>query len=89
MSKQPSSSSAAHAASAGRDDLRHILGDIEDAKILEILALRPTLADLEEAAAWAAGDGDVLARSGHSLTATAAEIVDILTADDEESPPVR
>jgi hypothetical protein len=63
MSKQPSSSSAAHAASAGRDDLRQILGDIEDAKILKILALMPTLADLEEAAAWAAGDGDVLAIS--------------------------
>lgn len=67
-----------------RDELLHILGDLDDAKIIEILALNPCLADLEEAAVWAAGDGDVLGKSGHPLGTVASSIVDILATDDEE-----
>jgi hypothetical protein len=84
MSRQPSPS-----ATLGRDDVRGILGDIDDARIMDILALKPSLADLEEAAIWATGDGDVLAKSGRPLGGIAAAIVDILTADEEEPPPVR
>ena len=71
-----------------RNDLKSIVGDIDDAKVIEILALKPTLAELEEAAIWTAGDGDALAKSGRPLTGTTAEIVEILTADEEEPPPV-
>jgi hypothetical protein len=62
------------------------LGDIDEA-IIAILALKPSLAELEQAAVWATGDGDVLGKTGHPLTAIAAQIVDILTADEEEEPP--
>ena len=75
-------------ATASRNDLERLLGDIEDAKLIAILALEPTLAEVEEAAIWTAGDGDVLAKSGHPLTGVVANIVDILTADEEEPPPV-
>lgn len=71
----------------GRDDLVRILGPLDEAKIIAILALSPTLATVEEAGVWAAGNGDLLARSGHPLSAVAAAIVDILTAEDEEPPP--
>lgn len=81
--------SGAQPATAGGDDLRRILGDIDDAKVVEILALKPTLADLEEAAIWATGDGDILAKGGRPLGGVAAAIVDILTADEDEPPPVR
>ncbi len=47
-------------ATIGRDDLHRILGDIDDAKVIDILALKPTLPEVEQAAVWAAGDGDVL-----------------------------
>jgi len=77
-----------HMATASRNDLERLLGDIEDAKLIAILALEPTLAEVEEAAIWTAGDGDVLAKSGHPLTGVVANIVDILTADEEEPPPV-
>lgn len=87
MSGQPPTSRA-HSAPIGRDDLRRILGDMDDAKTIEILALNPSLADLEQAAIWATGDGDVLARSGHPLVGIAAAIVDILAVDEEEPPPV-
>ena len=88
MSTQ-STKSNEHTATVSRDELQHILGDIDDAKAIEILALKPSLADLEEAAIWASGDGDVLAKGGHPLGATAAKIVEILTLDEEEPPPVR
>jgi hypothetical protein len=52
-----------------------------------ILALHPTIAEVEEAALWAAGDGDVLAKAGHQLTTNAAEVLNILTANEEEEPP--
>ena len=70
-------------------DLKSVLGDLDDAKVLQILALNPTVAELQEAAVWATGDGDVLAKGGRPLTGTVAEILEILTADEEEPPPVR
>lgn len=70
------------------DELKSIVGDIDEAKVIEILKLNPSVAELEEAAVWAAGDGDVLDKQGRPLTGTAALIFDILTADEEEPPPV-
>ena len=65
------------------DDVRRILGDIRESKSMGILAMRPTLADVEQAALWASGDGDIRAKSGHPQTAVIAEIVDMM-ADEEE-----
>ncbi|HUI20973.1 MAG TPA: hypothetical protein VLZ74_08010 [Methylocella sp.] len=68
------------------DELRRILGEIESTKITEILALRPTLQELEEAALWVSGDGDLLGKRGHRLSAVAAAIVDIVQTSQEEEP---
>jgi hypothetical protein len=84
MSKKLSTLSA-HPTVASRDDVRLMLGAVDEATIIEILALRPTPADLEEADIWATGDGDVLARSGRSLAGVVADIV----ADEEEPTPDR
>ena len=81
-----SSTSQHRPAEAMHDDLLRILGEIDERKVLDILSLHPTLADIEEAAMWTAGDGDVLAKAGHRLTGIAAQIFDILTADEEEPP---
>jgi hypothetical protein len=72
---------------ATRDDLLHLFGEIDERKLLDILALRPTVAEIEEASLWATGSGDVLAKDGHPLSSTAAEVVNILVADEEEEPP--
>jgi len=45
------------------EDVTRILGEVDDAKIVEILALKPTFQELEEAALWVTGDGDALARA--------------------------
>lgn len=68
-------------------ELMHLVGDIDDARLLQILALQPDIAEIEEAALWADGEADELARSGRALTGKAAAIFEILTADIEDEPP--
>ncbi len=68
-------------------DVRRVVGDIDDGKALEILALQPTTEELEEAAMWALGNGDLLGKKGHPLSGKAAMLFDILTAEEEEPPP--
>ena len=76
------------AAVAAADDVRRILGPLDEAKLLDIMALRPTVVDVEEASLWLAGDPDVFG-AGRTLQTAAGEIVAILTADDEEEPTPR
>jgi PHP family Zn ribbon phosphoesterase len=71
-----------------RVELTRILGDIDDVKVIEILALNPSLDDVEEAAAWLTGNRDVLARDGRALTSAASAIVELLATDEEEPPPM-
>jgi len=72
-------------ASAAPDDVRRILGTLDDAKLVDIMALRPTILDVEEASLWLAGDADIFG-AGQPLKPMAGEIVAILTADEEEEP---
>lgn len=53
-------------------ELRRLLGDTDQTKFSAILALRPTLKDVEEAIAWGKGDGDVLAKTGRRLSGKSA-----------------
>lgn len=67
-----------------REDLKAVLGDLDDDRVLAILALNPTPVELEQAAVWAAGDGDILGKRGRPQNKIVAEIVDILMADEDE-----
>lgn len=74
--------------SAGRglatsEDVARILGELDPGKMLPIIALRPTILDLEEASMWLAGDRDVFG-PGLPLQGIPSRIVAILTADEEE-----
>lgn len=66
----------------GEEELRRILVDLDDAKVLQILEVAPTVAELEEANLWASGEGDVLDRSGHPLVGNVARVYEILTRDE-------
>lgn len=84
MAKKPAT--AEHrGASATADDIRRILGTLDEAKLLDIVALRPSILDVEEASLWLAGDTDIFG-AGLPLKPVAGEIVAILTADEEEEP---
>jgi hypothetical protein len=74
---------AASSRPATHDDVRSILGGLDETKMQPILALRPTVADVEEASIWLGGDADVFG-AAEPLGATASEIVAILTADEDE-----
>jgi len=82
----PKLDSAGSRTFATREDIKDILGDIGPAKLIEIMALRPTIADIEEASMWLAGDADVFG-AGAPVKGVASDIVTILTENEEEEPP--
>lgn len=62
-------------------EVRQLCGDVLDWKVEAILELRPTPGDVIAAAAWAAGEDD-LERAGRPLEGVAAQVYDVLRADD-------
>ena len=70
---------------AASDDVRRVLGDVDDARVAAILTLKPSWADLEDVAICMAGDQDILAESGHEVAATASRIIELL-AEEELGP---
>jgi hypothetical protein len=85
MQKRHSADTGKHGF-ATSDDVARILGNLDETKMLSILALRPTIADVEEASIWLGGDRDVFG-PGEPLKGIASRIVTILTAEEEEEPP--
>lgn len=84
MAQSPAESEKHHV-QATHDDVRDVLGNMDDAKMLAIMALQPTIMDIEEASVWLSGDADVFG-AGRPLKDVAGQIVAILTADEEEDP---
>ena len=72
-----------HGAPATHDDIRDVLGNLDDGKMVAILALRPTIRELEEASLWLSGDMDVFG-PGRPLKGVPSQIVTLLTADEED-----
>ena len=70
------------AVAASRDEVTSILGPLDIDQIIAILALHPTLAEVEQASVWLAGDADVFGAEPPGK-GTAAEIVSLLAASDE------
>jgi len=68
---------------ATRDDVIGILGNVDPEKLVAILALQPTVADVEEACLWLGGDRDVFGAEP-PLKGAASRIVTILTEEEEE-----
>jgi hypothetical protein len=68
-------------------DLHRILGDIDDSMAVAILALHPSVAQLQEARVWLNGGGDVLGKEHRPLEGVVAEIFDMLKVEEEEPPP--
>lgn len=64
-------------------DVRDVFGALDDDRITAILALRPTIADVEEASVWLSGDADVFG-PGRPLKDVAGQIVALLTADEDD-----
>ena len=71
-------------------ELRHILGDINEITAAQILALEPTQQELKIALLWAEGKEDIVATRGGTLSGKTAQIYDILTTGEgKDEPPPR
>ncbi|MGA7390439.1 MAG: hypothetical protein WA322_03685 [Pseudolabrys sp.] len=73
------------AAVATYADIKSILGDIGSEKLLAILSLRPTIAEVEEALIWLSGDSDVFGAI-EPVKGNTSHIITILTTEEEEEP---
>jgi hypothetical protein len=63
-------------------EITELLGDIEAAKMEAILATGATLAEIEEAEAWAAGESDVLGDLERRLSGSVAAVYEILRTEE-------
>jgi hypothetical protein len=64
-------------------DVREIVGDLDDAKIAAILATGANAEQLEEAMAWASGESDVMGELERPLEGVVATVYDILMTGEE------
>jgi hypothetical protein len=78
------SSNTQHPLLAAREDVLHLFRDLDDEDVLQILAMEATMLELQEAAAWLDGTGDILDRAGHQMTSRIAGILDIVDRGDDE-----
>ncbi len=75
---------------ATSDDVRHVLGDLDDTLVARILSTAPSYRELSDAALYARGDGDLIAREHRELSAGALAVAELLVGVEaalpEESP---
>jgi hypothetical protein len=69
---------------ATSDDVRLALGELDDPMLAGILAITPSLRDLNDAALWWRGDGDLIAREHREMSARALAVAEILSRADED-----
>ncbi|HZV20831.1 MAG TPA: hypothetical protein VE986_04720 [Hyphomicrobiales bacterium] len=67
---------------AGSEDVKRLFRNIDDHTAASILALRPTLAQLEEAATRAAGAGDVFGGI-RPAEGVVSEILELVSSEEE------
>ncbi len=84
---KPNSGQGSSRVEATANDVSHILGQTDASTALAILALRPSVAQLEEARMWLDGAGDVLGKEHRPLDGVVAQIFDMLAVEEEEPPP--
>ena len=68
-------------------EITSILGNLDSDKLLAILSLHPTIAEVEEASIWLSGDADVFG-ANEPVKGNASHIITILTAEEEEESGV-
>ncbi len=71
---------------ATQQDVKSIIGDIDQADLLSIMELRPTIKDLEDASMWLSGDPDVFG-SAAPLKDVPERIVEILRPEEDDDNP--
>ncbi|HEY7457691.1 MAG TPA: hypothetical protein VH765_02960 [Xanthobacteraceae bacterium] len=68
------------------EDVMRLFQDVDAETVLAILELRPSIADLEEAALRLIGDDEAVGR--RQATGTVARILDLVEPDQEQRPAI-
>lgn len=71
-------------AKATSEDVVRIFGDIEDEKVVEVLATGATVVELEQAAVWLAQESDVMGAERRALSGNVAQVYAILATETDE-----
>jgi hypothetical protein len=66
-----------------RDDVAHLIGDLDDSVIAAIIATGATYAEIEQALKWVGAGAEELRLNAHGLTPTAELVCDILLTSAE------
>jgi len=66
-----------------RDDVAHLIGDLDDSVIAAIIATGATYAEIEQALKWVAAGAEEPRLNAHGLTPTAELVCDILLTSAE------
>ena len=83
---KPNPEQPLHGVKATASDAHQILGDMDDSTLVAIMALHPSVPQLEEARLWLNGAGDVLSKEKRPLDGVVAQIFDMLAVEEEEQP---
>jgi hypothetical protein len=68
-------------------DIERLFCALDASTIAAVMALRPTLAEVEEAALWAAGEGEALPEP-HQPGSVVAQILDLVAPEEDEERKV-
>jgi hypothetical protein len=68
---------------ATASDVKAILGPMSDTRMTAILAVGATIQEIEAAAAWAAGESDVMGQLRRPVSGPVAKVYDIISAVEE------
>jgi hypothetical protein len=91
MTTSPSGLASADLTSppASPEEIRRLVRTLTDNQVAAVVATGASLAEIEVAAAYAQGQGDMAGRTGRPLEGRSAAVFDILSADDELLEPER
>jgi hypothetical protein len=68
---------------ATAQDVKRLLGDFDASTLTAMLALTPTVAEIEEVALWVAGEGETLPMR-HQPRSVVQAIIDLIVTDNDE-----
>jgi hypothetical protein len=72
-----------NAAAAAPQDVERLLGELDAATLAAIMALKPSLAEVEAAALWSVGEGESLPER-HQPRRIVEAILDLVAVDEDE-----
>jgi hypothetical protein len=69
------------------EEIRHVAGPLNDEAVVAIQRVGASREELEIAARYVLGEGDLVDRAGHPLSGRVAQLYEILSAEEADEEP--